>query len=247
MTIRNSSYLNRTLAPEMRLLASLVLSLGTIASAHYIFPSLVANGVATSEWTNVRRTNNYYSREPVTNVKSIDFRCYTSEAGATASTIDVAAGSQLGIQANGPMYHAGVVNVYMAKAPGDVSTWDGSGNVWFKKSSSGTPDFRFYRWRKIHHLPCIEHSITFTVPKSLPSGQYLVRMESIALHDSAFVGGAQFYIACGQINVTGGGSGSPGPLVAIPGVYSGTEPGILIDIYYPIPTTYVQPGPVVWR
>ena len=32
---------------------------------------------------------------------------------------------------------------------------------------------------------------------------------------------AQFYIACAQINVTGGGSGTPGPLVAIPGVYTG--------------------------
>lgn len=25
-----------------------------------------------------------------------------------------------------------VVNVYMAKAPGDVTSWDGSGAVWFK-------------------------------------------------------------------------------------------------------------------
>ena len=32
---------------------------------------------------------------------------------------------------------------------------------------------------------------------------------------------AQFYLSCGQINVTGGGSGKPGPLVAIPGVYTG--------------------------
>ena len=57
-------------------------------------------------------------------------------------------------------------------------------------------------------------------------------------------------ISCGQINVTGGGSGTPGPLVAIPGVYTGNvrwlhsslprvaltfahlqEPGILINIY----------------
>ncbi|KAG6817014.1 hypothetical protein H0H87_000636 [Tephrocybe sp. NHM501043] len=64
-------------------------------------------------------------------------------------------------------------------------------------------------------------SVNFTIPKTLPSGQYLVRMESIALHEAASVGGAQFYIGCGQINVTGGGKGKPGPLVAIPGVYTG--------------------------
>ena len=31
-----------------------------------------------------------------------------------------------------------------------------------------------------------------------------------------------------------GGSGTPGPLVEIPGVYTGNEPGILINIYYPV-------------
>ncbi|KIJ60167.1 lytic polysaccharide monooxygenase [Hydnomerulius pinastri MD-312] len=59
-------------------------------------------------------------------------------------------------------------------------------------------------------------------------------------------GGAQFYISCAQVNVQGGGSGTPGPLVAIPGVYTGNEPGILINIYNPIPANYTQPGPAVW-
>lgn len=43
---------------------------------------------------------------------------------------------------------------------------------------------------------------------------------------------AQFYVSCAQINVTGGGSGNPGPLVSIPGVYTGREPGIMLNIYY---------------
>ncbi|TFY73384.1 hypothetical protein EWM64_g10628 [Hericium alpestre] len=68
-------------------------------------------------------------------------------------------------------------------------------------------------------------------------------MEAIALHVAQTFGGAQFYLSCGQINVTGGGSGTPGPLVAIPGVYTGYEPGILININYPIPANYTQPGP----
>ena len=90
-------------------------------------------------------------------------------------------------------------------------------------------------------------------------------MEAIALHVASTFGGAQFYISCGQVEVTNGGSGSPGPLVAIPGVYTGyvcflcnypclecivtlpprlQEPGILINIYDPVPTNYTQPGPV---
>ncbi|KAF8056925.1 glycoside hydrolase family 61 protein [Lyophyllum atratum] len=227
----------------MRLFALINLSLCAITSAHYTFPSLIVNGIASTDWLYVRKTNNFNSQAPVTDVKSADFRCYTSETQATASTVNVAAGSQLGIKSNGNIYHAGVVNVYMAKAPSNVSTWDGSGNVWFK----------------VYQIPAVTDggkaitfpgsnipSVSFTVPKSLPSGQYLVRMEAIALHSASAPGGAQFYISCGQINVTGGGSGSPKPLVAIPGVYSGNEPGIVINIYYPIPTTYVQPGPAVW-
>ncbi|PSR77785.1 hypothetical protein PHLCEN_2v7708 [Hermanssonia centrifuga] len=72
---------------------------------------------------------------------------------------------------------------------------------------------------------------TLTIPKSLPSGQYLVRAEQIALHVASTYGGAQFYIGCAQVNVVNGGSGTPGPLVSIPGVYTGYEPGILINIY----------------
>ena len=59
-------------------------------------------------------------------------------------------------------------------------------------------------------------------------------MGQIALHVAQSVGGAQFYLSCSQITITGGGSGTPGPLVAFPGAYSPTDPGILIDIYYPV-------------
>jgi hypothetical protein len=77
-------------------------------------------------------------------------------------------------------------------------------------------------------------SVSFTIPSATPDGEYLVRVEHIALHSASTSGGAQFYISCGQINVTGGGSGTPGPLVAFPGAYSASDPGILIGIYYPV-------------
>ncbi|KAJ7857124.1 glycosyl hydrolase family 61-domain-containing protein, partial [Mycena olivaceomarginata] len=64
-------------------------------------------------------------------------------------------------------------------------------------------------------------SVSFTIPKSLPTGQYLVRIEALALHSATTFQGAQWYISCGQVSVTGGGSGKPGPLVSIPGVYTG--------------------------
>jgi hypothetical protein len=90
-------------------------------------------------------------------------------------------------------------------------------------------------------------NVSFTVPKNVPSGKYLVRVESIALHQAQSVGGAQMYLSCAQVEVTGGGSGSgtPGPLVAFPGAYNANDPGLRWS-YYPIATSYTAPGPKVW-
>jgi len=51
-------------------------------------------------------------------------------------------------------------------------------------------------------------------------GEYLLRVESIALHVAESVGGAQFYISCGQIEVTGSGNATPSPTIDFPGGYS---------------------------
>ncbi|TFL01519.1 glycoside hydrolase family 61 protein A [Pterulicium gracile] len=216
------------------------------ALAHYTFPSLIINGATQPAWQSVRRTNNYQSRGPVTDMKSIDLRCYTSQTNAKATTANVTAGSTIGFATDGTIYHPGVLNIYMAKVPGGTTAanWDGSGNVWFKvhqisATTNGGSSISF----PSDGMP----SVSFTIPKSTPTGEYLIRVEHIALHSAGSFGGAQFYIACGQVNVTGGGSGSPGPLVSFPGAYTGNEPGILINIYYPIPATYTQPGPAVWR
>lgn len=48
-----------------------------------------------------------------------------------------------------------------------------------------------------------------------------------------------------QINVTGGGSASPAG-VSFPGAYVGSDPGITINIYYPVLTSYTPPGPEVY-
>lgn len=57
---------------------------------------------------------------------------------------------------------------------------------------------------------------------------------------------AQFYLACSQIQITGGGSGTPGPLVAFPGAYKSSDPGILVNIYAMQASDYKPPGPAVW-
>ncbi|KAJ7436095.1 glycosyl hydrolase family 61-domain-containing protein [Mycena galericulata] len=233
----------------MKFLSGLVAAaiLAAKVSAHYTWPDLILpGGVVTSDWEYVRETNNWEDYNPVTDVTIDDIRCYTSNETDTSSTATVAAGSTIGFNVPITLYHPGVVNIYMAEAPAgtDVADWDGSGSVWFKANiyeisadaNGETITFPSQNLAKV----------SFTIPPDTPSGQYLIRAEQIALHVANVYGGAQFYIACAQVEVTGGGTGVPGPLVAFPGAYTGYEPGILIDIYYPIPTNYTQPGPPIW-
>lgn len=84
----------------------------------------------------------------------------------------------------------------------------------------------------------------FTIPADTPDGEYLVRPEHIAIHEG-HVGKAQFYMECAQLRVSGGGSGSPGPMTQIPGLYTADE--VNFDMWTsPAPSTYAMPGPAVW-
>ncbi|KAJ7489682.1 glycoside hydrolase [Mycena galericulata] len=220
-----------------------VAALATKVSAHYNWPQLIVGGADTSSWQYVRETNNWQTFNPMTDVTSTDVRCYDSTESGTASTMSVAAGSTVGFTVDGNpanIYHPGVLNVYMAQAPAgtDVADWDGSGSVWFKiyqisaVTDGGT---------SITFPATGLTQVTFPIPSETPSGQYLIRIEHIALHVASSYGGAQFYLACAQVEVRG--SGTPGPLVEFPGEYTGYSS---IDIYYPIPANYTQPGPPVW-
>ncbi|KAI0796317.1 glycoside hydrolase [Irpex lacteus] len=221
-----------------------------LATAHYTFPDFIANGTTFADWQYVRITANHYSNGPLTDVNDPEFRCYELDLQATpgqTGTATVAAGSNVGFQADNTMGHPGYFSAYLSPAsPAANSPEAGTGSTWFK----------IWEWAP-RYTPSTGlifdseniQGVNFTIPKSLPSGQYLLRLEQIALHVAGTYQGAQFYIGCAQINVVNGGSGKPGPTVAIPGVYTGYEPGILINIYN-LPanfTGYPAPGPAVWQ
>ncbi|KAK3334093.1 glycoside hydrolase family 61 protein-like protein [Cercophora scortea] len=228
----------------MRFLSSLLLVAAT-AEAHYRFSKLVVNGEAeTKEWTSIRQTKNYQDDHGVTSVSSEDIRCFQMKAGTGTATI--AAGGELGFVADQTVTHPGPVQFYMARVPDgqNINTWAGAGNVWFKVASIDavkTEGKAALTWPTY-----LKKVVSFTVPKSLPSGNYLVRVESIALHQAQSVGGAQFYLACAQVTVTDGGNGTPTNLVSFPGAYKANDPG-LIFANYPVPTSYTPPGPPVWQ
>ena len=107
----------------------------TAAKPCYIdrFSKLMVNGVAEEqEWTSIRQTKNYQGNQGVTDVNSVDIRCFQNRAGTSTAT--AAAGDRLGFVAMSAVTHFGPVSFYMARVPEgrDINTWDGAGNVWFK-------------------------------------------------------------------------------------------------------------------
>ncbi|KAJ4300930.1 hypothetical protein N0V90_003019 [Kalmusia sp. IMI 367209] len=129
----------------------------------------------------------------------------------------------------------------------DSKTADGSSS-WFKifqdtwgklsSTSSGSDD---YWGTKDLNTNCGKMDVK--IPAGLAAGDYLLRAEAIALHSASGLNGAQFYITCFQLTVTGSGSTNPAG-VSLPGAYKATDPGIQINIYQQL-STYIAPGPSV--
>lgn len=88
-----------------------------------------------------------------------------------------------------------------------------------------------------------QQDIPITIPSCIPAGDYLMRNEQVALQLAQATNGAQFFLSCAQIRVTGGGSTQPADLVSFPGAYKADDPGILINVNNPVPTSYTNPGP----
>jgi len=211
------------------------------ASGHYIFERFTHSGTLYPVYQYIRPNTNYNS--PVTDLTSTDLRCNVGATGAATQILTVKAGDAFSITSDVAVYHDGPLSFYMAKVPAGqtAATFDGSGKVWFKIQdvgptfdSSGTATWTLLQ------------TYTSTLPAGLPSGDYLLRTQQLAIHNPWPAGIPQFYTSCTQLTVTNGGSGTPGPLVSIPGFISATDPGYTVNIYTNF-HNYTVPGPAVWN
>ncbi|KAG8706475.1 hypothetical protein FRC12_002036 [Ceratobasidium sp. 428] len=201
---------------------------------HYIFNKFIVNGTPGAVNQYIRPVPN---NSPVTSVTDNNVRCNVNGgSGSSTATAAVTAGSTVGFVLDNTIYHAGPLAVYLGKAPSTAASWDGSGANWFKIYEMGA-NFNPFKF-KAEGLS----TFTFPLPKSIPNGEYLVRIEQIGLH---VAGAPQWYISCAQIKVSGGGSANPSK-VSIPGYVSPSDPGLTVNIYNPVPTAYKVPGPAVF-
>jgi hypothetical protein len=236
-----------------------------VASSLFFLPSLVSAHGYISEMTIGGKTyegNNPYSMSPhasplrminaVEPVKlGVDDENLVCGKGAKAGTdvAEVKAGSEIKIKwvagdGKGKWIHnKGPVMTYMASC-GDTpcSDFDATKAKWFKTEEKGVkPDGKTWYQGDIYD----GQLATTTVPAELAPGNYLLRHELIALHLGSQVGGAEFFINCAQLKVTGSGTGKPSgdELVKIPGLYTPKEPGIFFEIdQVPMPK-FTFPGP----
>lgn len=133
--------------------------------------------------------------------------------------------------------HYGPVLIYMAKVSDAKTASSGS---FFKVAEDGYTGTTASWGTEILNANCGKRS--FTVPKNLASGDYLVRAEAIALHAGA--GSPQPYVSCFQVKVTGGGSATPSG-VSFPGAYKISDP-LFTKAIYDSSFKYVSPGPAVY-
>jgi cellulase len=136
---------------------------------------------------------------------------------------------------------------YMSKVS-DASTADGSAgwfkifqDGWSKKSGGGSGDDDSWGTKDLNAC-CGKMDVK--IPADIAPGDYLLRAEVIALHTAGSSGGAQFYMSCYQLTVSGGGAAAPAT-VKFPGAYKASDPGILVNIHAAL-STYVVPGPAVY-
>ncbi|KAF2646075.1 hypothetical protein P280DRAFT_524742 [Massarina eburnea CBS 473.64] len=215
--------------------------------AHWTYDRIIVNGTVIGQpYEHVRHHNN--TNIPLQNVNATSMRCnINGDSGANTSVYTVSAGSTLGFAVADTFGHPGPQQVYISRAPGDdVKSYDGSGE-WAKiytltytlnGTGGGEGVLKWATYRA--------QTFEFKLPAELEDGEYLLRPEGLALHAAHKKDNAQFYVACAQIRVTGGGKGVPGPTIKFPGGYKWDSPGVLIPGFWSQITNYTSPGPKLW-
>ncbi|KAK4183642.1 family 61 putative glycoside hydrolase [Podospora australis] len=215
-----------------------LLSLAASVGAHTIFQKVSVNGVDQGQLKGVRAP---YSNFPIENVNHPDLACNTNLQLKDNTVIRVPAGARVGAWwgheiggAAGPndpdhpiaASHKGPISVYLAKVD-NAATAGTSGHKWFKIDHKGLSG---NTWA-VDTLIANGGWHYFDMPSCVAPGHYLMRVELLALHSASSPGGAQFYMECAQIEVTGSGTNTGSNFVSFPGAYPANHPGIVLSIY----------------
>ncbi|KAK0475929.1 glycoside hydrolase family 61 protein [Armillaria novae-zelandiae] len=193
-------------------------------------------------------TREISTQDPIKGATNADLTCGPG-ALAASKVADVNPGSSISFLWTGASgspwpHNVGPMMTYLTNC-GDQSCadYDPKGTEWFKIEEAGRLDNG--TWAQAALLSGVPAEVT--LPSNLAAGNYIIRHEIIALQNGQAEGGAEFYASCTQLKVGGSGTGTPpsSDLVQLPGAYSDTDPGILVDVYSNTKASYTFPGPQV--
>lgn len=163
-----------------------------------------------------------------------------------ASHLSVSAGDTLTLQwTPWPDSHKGPVIDYLASCgSGGCESVDKTSLQFIKIAERGLIDPSGDGTWAADELIAAGNTWEVTIPSDIPSGNYVLRHEIIALHSAGNPNGAQLYPQCVNLEVSGG-SGSAMPQ-GTPGtsLYTASDPGIVFNIYGA--TEYPIPGPPLY-
>lgn len=130
-----------------------------------------------------------------------------------------------------------------SKAPGNVTEYDGSGD-WFQLFELGTK--KPWNGKDDGWLTKDKNRFTFKLTDKIPSGQYLLRIQHMAVHQPYKA--KELYIMCAHIEVESDYNGpAPGPTIKLPGGYKADDKAFGLDSWAkPPPKEAFAPGPPVW-
>lgn len=229
--------------------AASVLALAVAVRGHYTFSKLQVNGQAVgSDWQYIREHTRGYMPTKGQEILENDFRCQPGgDSGANTEVYTVGTGDEvtfLGAFGMNSIEHPGPAQVYFSKTD-DVKSYDGSGD-WFKVrealfcSNPGNDGALTDAW-------CTwgEPGIAFTVPETVPDGEYLVRVEHIPLHGAQGTStGAEYYYSCGQLKVEGSTAESlpSAEMGKIPGMIQPDDDAVTFNIWTSVSSYPTAPG-----
>ncbi|KAK0201881.1 glycosyl hydrolase family 61-domain-containing protein [Desarmillaria ectypa] len=199
----------------------LVTAAALLADARTVFSAVSVNGVDQGHAVGVRVPS---SNAPITDIDSNGLICNTNFIQPISDeVIKVAAGDKITAQ----FHHTSAG--YVGPDPSDPLDPTNKGLKWFKIWQDGyDPVTR--QWGS-DHLFINGGNATFTIPSCLASGNYLLRAESVNLLSASFYPGAQFFMSCAQLSISGSTAFASPATVSFPGAYTIADPGIITSIF----------------
>ncbi|RNJ56980.1 hypothetical protein D7B24_006503 [Verticillium nonalfalfae] len=182
-----------------------LLALAATATSHAIFQKVSVNGVDQGQLKGVRAPS---SNNPVQNVNDADFACNKNIQYKDNNILTVPAGARVGAWwghviggpqgSNDPDHpiaasHKGPIMVYLAKVANAASA-SSTGLQWFKVAENGLSGGKW----AVDTMISNGGWYYFDLPTCVAPGDYLMRVELLALHGASVRGEAQFYFECAQ-------------------------------------------------